>query len=229
MMASAGVLAIAAKASAYSPERGISTGCTFTPSAGAASLNAASCSVVLGFRGFTRTATRLARGSASFSTSSRFTVMSVARRVRPVTFPPGRAKLATNPAFTGSIPLNAITIGTVWVAFLAALMAGGLTATMMSTLARTRSAARPGRRPGPSAKRRSTTRFLPSTHPSSCRRRLKSSVTPTAGWFGIAIGAVGERRPTRAIVPACCASAPSGPTRMLPPTIAMNARRSITG
>src|SRR5262245_24008632 len=61
-------------------------------------------------------------------------------------FPPGRARLATNPARTGSIPQNAITMGTVRVASLAALIAGGLTATMTSTLARLRSAARAGRR-----------------------------------------------------------------------------------
>ena len=47
----------------------------------------------------------------------------------PVMFPPGRARLATNPAPTGSIAV-VMTIGIVWVAFLAA-RAAGVVLTMM--------------------------------------------------------------------------------------------------
>ena len=38
----------------------------------------------------------------------------------PVTLPPGRARLSTRPASTGSAPVPAITMGIVFVAFLAA-------------------------------------------------------------------------------------------------------------
>ena len=41
----------------------------------------------------------------------------------PVTLPPGRARLSTRPASTGSIPAPIITMGIVLVAFLAAWIA----------------------------------------------------------------------------------------------------------
>src|SRR5215831_913042 len=66
----------------------------------------------------------------------------------PVTLPPGRARLSTWPATTGSIPLPVITIGIVLVAFLAARISGSAPATTMtSTLRRTSSAASSGLRP----------------------------------------------------------------------------------
>ena len=49
-----------------------------------------------------RTATREILGTASLSSSSRFPPSSRVRSVRPVTLPPGRARLATRPASTGS-------------------------------------------------------------------------------------------------------------------------------
>ena len=60
-------------------------------------------------------------------------------------FPPGRARLATNPLPTGSLS-NAMTIGIVVVASLAARVAVGPPVTMTSTLRRTNSAASSGRR-----------------------------------------------------------------------------------
>ena len=42
----------------------------------------------------------------------------------PVTLPPGRARLSTRPASTGSTPAPTITIGIVLVAFLAARISG---------------------------------------------------------------------------------------------------------
>ena len=44
----------------------------------------------------------------------------------PVTLPPGRARLSTRPASTGSAPWPDITMGIVLVAFLAAWIAGPL-------------------------------------------------------------------------------------------------------
>src|SRR5215475_5543405 len=52
--------------------------------------------------------------------------------LKPVTLPPGRARLATKPTPTGS-PTAANTIGTVGAACFAAITAGGPPVTMMST------------------------------------------------------------------------------------------------
>ena len=83
--------------------------------------------------------------------------------LRPVTLPPGRAKLATSPASTGSVALT-MTIGIVVVARLAASAGAWEEATITSTLCRTRSAASSARRSRrPSAQRYSMTTFLPST------------------------------------------------------------------
>src|SRR5215469_1704495 len=71
----------------------------------------------------------------------------------PVTLAPGRARLATRPAPTGS-PTLTITIGIVLVAFLAANDACVTTETITSTLSRTNSAASCGSRSNlPSANR----------------------------------------------------------------------------
>src|SRR4029453_1067447 len=67
------------------------------------------------------------------------------RKVDPVTFPPGRARLATSPSFTGSC-IVITTMGMVTVACFAARASAVLPATMRSTLRRTSSAARVGNR-----------------------------------------------------------------------------------
>ena len=71
-----------------------------------------------------RTPTRTSLGTASLSISSLLLFSSVAKVESPVTLPPGRARLATRPAPTGS-PAIAITMGIVVVARLAA-NAGGV-------------------------------------------------------------------------------------------------------
>ena len=97
--------------------------------------------------------------------------------VVPVTLPPGRARLATNPLATGSFG-KIITIGMVLVAFFAACTAEPAGATMTSTLRRTNSAARSGNRSTlPSAHRNSTTRFWPSIQPWS-RSAFRNASTP---------------------------------------------------
>lgn len=58
----------------------------------------------------------------------------------PVTFPPGRARLATNPVPTGS-PTTTVTIGMVLVTFFAARAAAVPGATIRSTLRLTSSVA----------------------------------------------------------------------------------------
>jgi len=74
-------------------------------------------------------------------------------------FPPGRARLATNPIATGS-PTDPITMGIVSVAPFAAWIAFGPAVTMTFTFRRTSSAARPGSRSYcPSAHRNSMAMF----------------------------------------------------------------------
>ena len=72
--------------------------------------------------GFHSMPTRVRLGRVSFNNPSRLACISPSlppSRLKPVTFPPGRARLATNPSLTGS-PLLLMTIGMVEVAFMAA-------------------------------------------------------------------------------------------------------------
>ena len=62
--------------------------------------------------GSRRTATRVTLGAISLSNSSHFPLRLYSNALKPVVLPPGRAKLATKPAPTGSITF-ANTIGTV--------------------------------------------------------------------------------------------------------------------
>ncbi len=117
----------------------------------------------------TNTAAREISGNASFSSSSLFPLSCGEIWVNPVMFPPGFARLATNPAVTGS-PTSVITRGIVLVACRAARVPGLPPVTMTSTLSRTSSAARSGSRSSfPSANRYSMTMFFPSTYPRSRR------------------------------------------------------------
>jgi hypothetical protein len=110
-----------------------------------------------------KTATRESLGRISFRTSSRFTLSSGCSVDNPVTFPPGRARLVTNPLSTGSLS-DAMTMGIVAVASLAGAVAPDPPVTMTSTLRRTSSAARPGKRSAlPSAERHSNATLCPST------------------------------------------------------------------
>jgi hypothetical protein len=69
--------------------------------------------------GATRTAIIVAVGTSSRNSSSRFAPSRAAKKLTPVTFPPGRLRLVTRPSLTGSLPV-AKTIGTVVVTALAA-------------------------------------------------------------------------------------------------------------
>jgi hypothetical protein len=53
----------------------------------------------------------------------------------PVTFPPGRPRLAASPLATGSVSRSTTTTGMVWVSAVMARVAVELIPTMMSTLA----------------------------------------------------------------------------------------------
>ena len=86
-----------------------------------------------------RNPTRASFGIASLSISSLLVFSSSAKPEFPVTLPPGRARLATKPAPTGSVEL-VITIGMVLVVFFAANGVGPPEATIRSTFRLTNSA-----------------------------------------------------------------------------------------
>ena len=114
-------------------------------------------------------------GTVSFSSASCFFDTSANMEDGPVTFSPGRARLATSPLPNGS-PTPTMTMGIVRVARLAARDACVTTVTMTSTLSRTNSAARSGSRSNlPSAHRDSMTMFCPTTKPSSRRASRKDA------------------------------------------------------
>ena len=132
------------------------------PNARAAACVSCHADALAGFAAFQKTTTRESPGTTSLRSSKRLPTRSGCIEVSPVTFPPGRARLATNPAPTGSMAVG-MTIGIVWVACLAAIAAGVVITRMRSTLSRTISAANSGKRSAwPSENRRSKTRFRPS-------------------------------------------------------------------
>ena len=152
------------------------------------------------FPGDRRSPTRASFGTASLSTSSLLVCSSVPKLEKPVTFPPGRARLATKPPATGSV-LLVNRMGMVVVARLAANAAIVPVTTIRSTLRRTRSAASSGRRLFfPSVNRYSMVIFFPSIQPSlrtSCQNASRRSALPEA--------VVLSRTPMRGTFPACCA------------------------
>ena len=87
----------------------------------------------------------VAAGTSSCSSSSRFGPSSTPNEVTPVRLPPGRLKLATSPAWTGSAPVRK-TIGIVAVAVLAANAEAFPLVAITVTWRRTRSAASAGSR-----------------------------------------------------------------------------------
>src|SRR5439155_198320 len=135
-----------------------------------------------------RAASRTAPGTSSLRSPTRFAYISVTRVLSPVTFAPGRARLATTPCPTGS-PTPVMTTGIVPVAFLAARAADVPLVRIRSTFSRTSSAARLGNRSSrPSADRYSMTKLFPSTYP-----RLPQTLAEGLGVFQIALteGVVG--------------------------------------
>ena len=74
---------------------------------------------------------RLTRGAISFSSSNHFPPRESSKFVNPVTLPPGRARLSTKPACTGS-PTPKKTIGMVLVCWRIAAVTMGLTARIAS-------------------------------------------------------------------------------------------------
>ena len=65
--------------------------------------------------GSRRTAALVTPGAISLSSSNHFPPMPYSNSIKPVALPPGRARLSTKPAPTGSAN-DVNTIGTMWVA-----------------------------------------------------------------------------------------------------------------
>src|SRR3954471_1571535 len=78
----------------------------------------------VGFAGLDSNATTVRDGFISLSNSTHFAPSTVVNEAIPVTFPPGRLRLATRPKATGSLT-EVNTIGIIVVAALAASAAGG--------------------------------------------------------------------------------------------------------
>src|SRR5262249_19840855 len=141
--------------------------------------------------------------------------------VTPVTLPPGRLRLSTIPAATGS-ELVVKTIGMVLVAAITARTAGRAPPTRMTaTLRLMRSAASAGARSKcPSAQRYSITTLRPSAKPVSPRPPWNPEIGRTHSAADAPL-----RNPTTGIAD-CCARAASGHTAA-PPSNVINARRFI--
>ena len=175
-----------------------------TPAAAAASrMDASCCAPVTGLAGFVRTPTRLAPGTASVSSASRLEPSWGEMIEKPVMFPPGRARLATRPRPTGSL-VTPITIGTLSVAFLAAIDAAPLSVTITLTgICASSAAALLSRSGSPCAERNSSAWVRPSMCPSLRISFLNATNN------GLVSSWPKARSPTRA-VEACCARAAQG-------------------
>ena len=110
-----GERAKAATARSISPASRTLTGLTSTLSDGATAWMTPNWPVPEPWAGSRRTATRVTPGAISLSSSSHFPPMLYSKSMNPVALPPGRARLSTKPAPTGS-PATGNTIGTVRVA-----------------------------------------------------------------------------------------------------------------
>ena len=91
------------------------TGLTSTPNDGATDWIAPNWPIPAVMAGSRRTAARVTPGAICLSSSSHFPLMPYSNAVKPVALPPGRARLSTKPAPTGSGTITN-TIGTVRVA-----------------------------------------------------------------------------------------------------------------
>ena len=168
------------------------------------------------------TAARVTWGAISLSSSSHLPLMPYSKIVKPVALPPGRARLSTKPAPTGSgVPVN--TIGMVRVACSSdgttappeARMTSGASATNSDACLRKSSAS-------PAPQRYSIRTLRPTVQPNSCRpcRNAALRACPSAS---------SEPRfmstPTRRTRSACCARAASGHTAAAAPRSEMKSRR----
>ncbi len=205
-----------------SSPRWISAVITSRPSVRAAASTSRISSTTAGPPTLAKIANRRRPGTTSRKSSSRLAARSVCCIDRPVTLPPGRARLATRPVPTGS-PAAAKTIGMTDVACMAATITAVADVTMTSTLRRTNSAAiSAARSERPSAQRYSIAIVRPSIQPSSRNRCTKA-----ATHWPWDEGVPATRNPMVGSLAACCARAASGHVAAAPPSVAKNFRRPM--
>src|SRR5579872_896191 len=137
---------------------------------------------------------------------------------RPVTLPPGCARLATNPPPTGSLA-RANTMGMADVARLT-VETEGPSVRMTSTGSRTNSAAISASRSGPFDQRYSNATVRPSLQPSAFDRSIKAAI------HGAKVAASAKSKPTvGSLVPGCPRAARG--QAIAPPRRVKNARRCM--
>ena len=126
--------------------------------------------------GSRRTATRVRLGAISLSNSSHFPLRLYSNALNPVVLPPGRERLATNPAPTGSMTL-ANTIGTLRVIRCNAATLALAEARMTSGASATSSSADRLRSASPTGQRISIFTLRPSVQP-KCRSPSTNAAQP---------------------------------------------------
>ena len=194
---------------------------TVRPSVPAAASTSRISSGVTGLPALAKIANRRRAGTTSRKRSSRLPARSVCWNDRPVTLPPGRARLTTKPVPTGSPPAK--TIGITDVACFAARTFTVPLETMTSIFCRTNSATISAARSlRPSAHRTLTATVRPSIQPSSRNRCTKAATR----WFSIE-AVVGLKNPMAGSLHVCRACAASGQTAAALPSSVMNSRRFI--
>jgi hypothetical protein len=170
------------------------------------------------------TATRVTRGAISLSSSSHFGLTPYSKFMNPVMLPPGRERLSTKPAATGS-ETSTNTIGTVRVAGCNAATIGVAAARMTSGARAANSAADLRISSGlPAVQRVSMRTLRPSVQPNP-RSPCKNAVRRTCPSASSA--ASGISTPIRRAPSLCCARAASGHAAA-PPMSVMNWRRLMS-
>ena len=181
----------------------------------------ANCPMLAAALGSRRTATRFKPGASALSRSSHFPLMLYSNAVNPVVLPPGRARLLTNPAPTGSTTIPN-TIGTLLVTRCSAATAGLAEARMTSGASATNSPAYRGKSAASTAQRMSVRTLLPSVHPSLC---ISFTNAVTRAWPSGSSERTFMSTPIRRIRSACWARAARDHAAAVPPMSAMNCRR----
>src|SRR5262245_28677311 len=163
-------------------------------------------------------------GAICLSHSSHFPPIIYSKLVKPVALPPGRARLCTQPAPTGSGTFT-ITIGMVRLACSTNAGATPPTATSTSGASATNSAAfRRMASASPPDRRYSIDRFPPDVQPSCLRLCSKTGLRASAS---ASPAEKGSSTPMRRMRSPCCACAASGHAAAAPPSSVMNSRRPI--
>jgi len=150
--------------------------------------------------------------------------MPYSNAVNPVALPPGCARLATNPAPTGSMTF-ANTIGALRLACCSAATLALAEARMTSGASPTNSAAYVRLRSASPAGQRVSIRTLrPSVQPNCCSPSRNAA---SRAWSTGSLPAPPISTPIRRIRSVCCARAASGHVTAAPPSSVMKSRRFI--